>query len=264
MKRRAEYPLSRRIVESYLPDILENIPRRDSPNLLERVLGSSKDALPLVRRLIPIETQDALLAETEQLSQGAHRAQIVVGTQRDGTRHPHDFIVNKHSGMTDLLFVDPEHNMGKVKWHDRIPLKGIIRPKVVTLFGVRFTQGEEIPEISLIRFRAAAIREGRLLKMQAQNGIASQLLETGALPEALQDKEHEVTVRFNVRKNRALVQSRLASPNDLNHFLLGEKSAPVLEGKIATFNLLIQHFVRHLRDNKFAPLLRKRSQTANT
>ncbi len=239
--------------ENVIPDLRDNLKRKNPPPLARESLEHPSEAGPLVERLFPKEIRESLLREVSVLEPGFHRARIVVGEKKKKNRHPHDFIIDTQEGKINLYFIDPEHQLGKSNNDSIIPFprRGNLRPKVVTLFGIQLKEEEEIPDISILRFRAAAVADPYVLKMTAQLGVVIDLLKTGEVPDFLRGKENEITFRLNIRGGEALVQSRYADSADLIGFLHGEKSAPALEGKANSSTLIMGHFLKYLREGKF-------------
>ncbi len=242
-----------RFVKNVIPDLRDNFESKEPPTLVVEKIKDPVEAVPLVERLLPKQIREGLVEEVSRLAPGQYRARVSVGSQEEGTRHPHDFIVDKVGDRTKLYFIDPEHQMGKSKKKSSLPLprKGDLRPKISTLIGIKLSQSGGIPELSIIRFRAAAITDPHLLKMGPQFELAKQLLETGDLPELLRGKENEITFRVNVRPDTLLAQSRYASPSDVSGFLRGEKTATALEGKIYSSTIIMGHFLKHLKEGQF-------------
>ena len=242
-----------RFVQNIVPDLKDNLESGKPPIEVVEKLDTPADAAPLAERFLPSEMRRQLESETADLELGEYRARVAVGSAEDGTRHPHDYIIEKEASSLTLYFVDPEHQMGKSKNKSPVhfPRKGDFRPKTSTLIGIKMTDGDEIPVISIIRYRAAAITDSHLLKMEPQLEMVKSLLETGEIPEVLAGKENEITFRLNMRKDGLLVQSRYASPEELELFLQGKPSAAVLEGKVHSSNVIMRHFLNHLESKRF-------------
>jgi hypothetical protein len=242
-----------RFIQNVVPDLRDNLRSDKIPPIASRKIETPADVLPLMERLLPSNVQDRFFAETAHFASGEYRARVAVGSAEEGTRHPHDYIVQKSDEELVMYFVDPEHQMGMSKKHSKIPLprKGDVRPKISTLISVRLYNDEAIPDISMLRYRAAAISDPRLLKMDPQFEIAKQILTTGAVPDVLKGKENEITFRMNIRAEEMLAQSRYANQEALDDFLRGKKSAPSIEGKVHSYGVIMRHFLKHLSEQKF-------------
>lgn len=246
-----------RILTNYIPDLRDNIPHKEAPPLVERAVSSPEQITPLLERLFTHEGENILAklsSEMERFPEGTYRARIIVGTVEKASRHPHDFVLDVGSDAKSLYFVDPEHQTGRQKGKGILPRDGDLRPKMTTLLGVRFSSDNAVPDISILRFRAAAILDPHLLKMAPQLEMARRLLQTGAVPEEIRGRENEITFRLNIREDNMLAQSRYADKQDLSRLLSGEKSVPALEGKARSYGIIMNHFLEHFRAGKFVPL----------
>jgi hypothetical protein len=242
-----------RFIQNIVPDLRDNMSSEKAPVFATKTIESIEDALPLVERFLPNGVKEQFLRETSEFEPGEYRARVAVGSAEEGTRHPHDYVVQKGDTDLTLYFVDPEHQMGMSKKRSRIPIprKGDMRPKISTLIGMRMSEDTPIPDISMIRYRAAAITDPHLLKMGPQFEVAKELFATGTIPEILRGKENEVTFRLNVRPEELIVQSRYAHHEELMRFLEGKISAPTLEGKLHSYGAILRQFLKHLRENRF-------------
>lgn len=246
-----------------LPDVLENVPSFGSPpRSATEKLAAPADALPLLDRLLPEAVRTELREKASTLPPGEYRARVVVGTVEDATRHPHDYILIREEGLTSFLFVDPEHNMGKQKRQPNSPVfrEGLIRPKVVRLMGMRFSDDEIVPELFTLHYRANAVESQSQLKLSAQLADAKLLLNEGSLPEFLRTRLQEVTFWLDMRPESLRIQGRGASEDQLKTALRGiEGGSATIDGKLDKHEVLARHFITLLDGDRFGSLEEKRA-----
>jgi hypothetical protein len=243
-----------RLINNYIPDLRDNFRTDMPPPIATEALRNPLEAMPLVERLMPREERAALEAAARSLEPGEYRARIAVGSVEKGTRHPHDFVLDREDGSTSLYFVDPEHQMGKSTNRGFLLRNGDLRPKMSNLVAVRLAADSVIPDISVLRYRAVALSDPHLLKMGSQLEVAKLMLADTEIPEILREKENEITYRLNVRPDSMLIQSRYASTDDLHRFLQGGVSAKALEGKLHSYRVIMRHFLTHMAAGRFEPL----------
>ena len=237
-------------------DLRDNIPSQKPPARAVKGIESPQEAARVTDRLLSPEKRERLLADIETLEDGTNLARIPVGKQEDGTRHAHDFIIAKQGDVATLYFVDPEHQMARNKKPEGklLPRRGEVRPHVATLMALALSKGEPITSASIVRFRTATIEDPYLLKMSRQLEEAQKLLGTRGLPDFLKDKENEVTFRLEVREDGMEVQSRYATPEQLELFLDGQGDTTDLHGKMWSYAQILDHFQTHLTEGKFKHL----------
>ena len=86
----------KRIKENIVPDILDNIRHKTPPRTIERTFEKPEDAMPLLERLCPENIRGPLRDLTQNLARDVrYRARALVGHAEDGTKHPHDFVIEK-------------------------------------------------------------------------------------------------------------------------------------------------------------------------
>ena len=246
---------SKKAVQNYLPDMLENIPTNNAPSSAVESIESPEEAERLIESFLPSELRSAILEQVRSLPTGENRARIAVGKKEDGTRHPHDYVIDKGSEGVSLYFVDPEHQMGKSKSSKgSLPIrKSDLRPKVGNLIALHFNDSEHVPAVSILRFRTASIEDYHVLKMTQQLKEAKTLLERepGELPDFLAQSPNEITFHLEIRPDAMFVQSRFATPEQLELFLHGEAVTEGLKGKFSSYRQIMEHFLKHLEANRF-------------
>lgn len=259
-----------RLRRDYIPALRERFEARKDPLDVERTL-SVPEAEKFAQSLISSEVQKLIADFTADLAEGNYRTREVAGEPGDGTRHVHDFVIEKSAADTQLFYVDPEHSMGKNKNSNilGIPRIGDLRPRVNVLYAVRVLPGDLIPEIELLRYRAAAIppESPELNKPGAQLEMAELLLESGELPSVVKKQEKQITFRLSLRKNnereyKSLIQARETSgtehiKNIIEHLIKGEavSSRDPIEGQLRRFKAIMRtHFPRLLKENRFVSL----------
>lgn len=245
-----------RFFRNVVPDLLDNIPSKKGPSVAVEGIESPDQARPLTERIVPAELRDALASHVEHLPEGMSLARVVVGSVEDGTRHPHDYVIKKTAEDATYYFVDPEHQMGKSKKATNGPQirKGDLRPKIGNLLALRLKHGSEVPELSILRFRAGAIQDPHVLKMSRQLEEAKKLLDTDALPSFLDGIENDVTFRLQVSLTGMRAESRYATPEELEQFLHGLTDNASLKGKLWSHEQIMRHFLKHLEAGRFKPV----------
>lgn len=253
-----------RVSRDIIPGLLENIETQNIPPKVERVLESDK-AEQFAASLITKETREKLDALVSAFPDGTYRSREAAGTPEDGSRHVHDFVIEKSGPSTRLYFIDPEHATGKSVNRGILPRRGDLRPQVNVLFSAELLKDDPVPRIALLRYRAAAIGEDKqhLNKPAAQLETARTMLTNGELPEFLQGKENQISFRLDLRsegdKHNVIVQAR-AVRNELDvenmvEKLTAGKSLPAhdpLEGQATRFRSIMRtHFPNHLRAGTF-------------
>lgn len=255
-----------RLRRDYIPALKEKFEAKREPSVVEQVLSVS-EAEGFTESLISSEDQRLIDSLILQLADGGYHARELAGKPEDGNRHVHDFIIEKSRESTRLFYVDPEHSMGKSRNSNilNIPRLGDLRPRVNVLYTVRILPGNSVPEIELLRYRAAAIPKESidLNKPQMQFEMAKLILETGALPSLLREQEKEITFRLSFRRDeeryKVLFQAREASSaehiKNVIECLIRKEEVPShdpVEGQLRRFRAIMRtHFPRLLRENKF-------------
>lgn len=258
-----------RLRRDYIPALKEKFETKKIPPVTEQTLSVS-EAEDFMESLISSENQQLAASLIFELADGAYRAREIAGHPEDGTRHVHDFIIEKTSENIQLFYIDPEHSIGKNKSSNilGIPRLGDLRPRVNVLHALRMLPGNLVPEIELLRYRAAAIpRESiELNKPQAQFEMAKLMLQTGELPAVLRGQEKQITFRLSLRRNddeyKSLMQAREASnvehlKNVIERLVAKEEvsSHDPIEGQLRRFRAIMRtHFPRLLKENKFVSL----------
>lgn len=244
-----------RIRKNVIPDIMDNMPSRKAPPTVEKNFESVSEASPVLERLCPHEARQALRSLTSEFEEGAtYRARTTVGSLEDGTKHPHDFVLEKHGGDLCLYFVDPEHFVGE---------RNLRRPSISNLMALRLPVGGSEPSVAVARFRTQTIAATDIaeLKMERQLAHARQLIDNDGLPEPLRSHERDVLFRLLATPQRALLQSRYVGTSFGMELLLeGARSAPVLEGKVDSQRAIIESFLQLLRAGEFKSVTEKRAK----
>lgn len=246
----------RRIRDNVLPDTMDNFGREKAPNAAERIFTSPEEARAVLDRLCPKESLDAIRHLTEHFEVGhTQRARTVVGDAESGTRHPHDFVIEKDEMGTSLYFVDPEHYVGE---------RNMRRPSISNLMALRIPKEDtSLPGVVITRFRTASLAasDRTELKMDNQLVHARELFHTQGVPTFLAATLNEIVFRTMITEERGIVQSRYVGTTfALEMFLDGNKSAYALEGKVTAQNAVLESFVRLLQEGAFEDFAEKKSQ----
>lgn len=245
---------TKKVLENIIPDIRDNFEANNIPKHAEKELLSLEERAALEKKLFTFKGIDILDKASEKmlkLEAGKYICRTVVGAVNQGTRHPHDFIIESNEKNVTYYFIDPEHNMGKQKRKSILPRPGDIRPHVSTLVSLCIPKNGDEAEVSMLRFRTGFIEDKSLLKMSTQSDIARQIANTGSLPEMLQENKKEITFYLKLDKNKAEIVSRYVSEEDLLKALDGEKSSRPIEGKITSFQHIINRGLTLLEGGAF-------------
>jgi hypothetical protein len=246
---------SRRFLNNIVPDLRDNFRTEEPPLSLTQKFEDTGEYVHFIDSVFPHDTRKQLWEQLSTFKEGTHRARIKAGNLKQGTAHPHDYIIDKKREEISFYFIDPEHQLGKSKQKGMFPIRtGDIRPKVSSLIGIKMTSGSDMPEISTIRFRTETIEDTQKLKMEAQLQIARGMLKTGETPEILKGKEEEITFRMVIGEGSVLVESRYVNQEDLKKFIKGESSAKALEGKKDSFRAVMGQFIKYSKDGSFTLL----------
>jgi hypothetical protein len=242
-----------RIPRNYVPDVLDKIPTSQPPARAVVGIESPEEAAPFLKKILPADLQESLMSQAALLPEGTNRARVAVGKQEEGTRHPHDYIIEKDNGETTFYFIDPEHQMGKTKRAkgNLMAIKGELRPKIGNLLALRFSQDGSAPDISILRFRANNIDDSHIMKMSQQFEEAKKLLGSEEVPEFLSGIERDITFRLEVRAKSMSVQSRYATSEQLDGLLHGFIDTQALKGKVWAYAEIFKHFVQHMEAGHF-------------
>ena len=92
-----------RFVQNVVPDLRDNLKSKEAPYIASERIENAIDAAPLVDRLLLSETRQQLERDIMDFETGEYRARVAVGSAEEGTRHPHDYIINK--SHTDTTFI---------------------------------------------------------------------------------------------------------------------------------------------------------------
>lgn len=259
--------LTDRIARNYLPGIRERLPADKVPPFADLNLSLS-EVQQFCESLITPKTRAALDTHISQLPYGIHRVREIAGTPEDGTRHTHDFVIVKSKGYVELFFIDPEHAMGQSINRKHlpgikisIPRRGDLRPQVNIIYGTRLYDGDSIPDLAILRYRASAIPENQksMHKPSTQLEMAHDMLTNGNLPQIMNGKEDEVT--FSILLQRALeqqyrvrMQARSAgSVHELEEFMRkGKDPSEGVIGQLERYRSIMRtHFPRLLATHSF-------------
>jgi len=240
----------RQIRQSGIADVKDNIETAAPPRELELTFDGENGAGPVLDRLCPEKLGEALRALTEELPQGiTYRARTSAGRSESGTKHVHDFVIEKSESTTSLYFLDPEHYVGK---------QNLLRPSIANLMSMELSQQTgTLPKVAILRFRTQllAASDRTALKMDEQLNIARGLVSNDALPEFLKNTPQEIVFRTVINEDKGIVQSRYVDNEwGLELFLKGASSAPSLEGRVVSQQAILQRFVRLLEEKKFEPI----------
>ncbi len=256
----------KRFRENVISDIRDNFESKEAPRTLERTLKTPEDSKKLLMRLFPEEARENLCLLTQSLPLNTpYRARALIGAMEKGTRHAHDFIIEKTEEGVSLFFVDPEHHVGENNW--RRPPVGNIATAYLP------ADKSKQPDIAIIRFRTPELVKKKgiaTLKLEPQYGHARELIERDGIPQFLEDIPEEILFRAAVKHGshgkdgKMLVQSRYIDGRDANLFLDGAPSASVLEGKIASQQAILKTFIKLLREEEFNPILERRGAAEQT
>lgn len=242
-----------RIKNSGIPDILDNFARKNAPPISERTFETPEESAPVLERLCPEKIRAQLRELTTDFEDGVtYRARTSVGHAEDGTKHPHDFVIEKMGGTTSFYFVDPEHFVGQ---------RNMRRPSISNLMTLRLkSDSSDLPEIAITRFRTKSLADSNIteLKMEKQLGHARTLIQSRGVPVFLENNPQEVTFRTVVTPKEALAQSRYVGESDLETFLRGADSAWALEGKLVSQQAILKSFVQLLQNGEFERVKEKR------
>lgn len=227
------------------------------PDMVRRVRGLAsdvrdnfaRDAAPVLERrgkhaelreaLIPAEAREALVKAGRELPQGVwHSAVTLAGSSEKKTRHPHLFAVLPLGSAVEAYFVDPEHEVGR---------RNLLRPKVANIVALSLYEGRP-DEIAILRYRTVRGNDamqtmhpnivGGVDNLRGQLKIARDLIERDGIPQELIGIEEEITFRLVVRDDRALLQSRYASPQQMRAALEGEFSGTLEVKRVAQQRIL--------------------------
>jgi hypothetical protein len=260
-----------RIRRDIVPAFKEKFSTETVPCTVEQTVRA-ENAEKFSDSLIPSSIRLVLEKALKSMPDGTYRSREIAGSPEDGNRHVHDFIIRKDGVVVELFFIDPEHAMGKsnntmrlpsttITIPNPIPRVGDLRPKVNVLYAVKITAGRTVPDIALLRHRAAAIPESQqaLNKPDAQLHIAEEMLISGLSPSFLAGKESEITFRLDMRQKEHDTYSIIgtareaSSTKDLTDMIQGElpKSHPI-EGQLERFRSIMRtHFPAHMRRGTF-------------
>lgn len=148
-----------RIRRDLVPAVREIFSIDRIPPSVDREL-SPEESQQFINSLIDAELRKELVEGVDSMEEGTHLSRDVVGTPEQGTRHAHDFVVHKEEDRHQLLYIDPEHGLGKNKNTTRFPFRrGDIRPRVNIMYGMELHGDGHLQRASLLRYRAAAIPE---------------------------------------------------------------------------------------------------------
>lgn len=257
----------RRIQRDIIPALRECSPAQDAPAIVEKEISGEYEER-FVDSLIDPEVRERLAELVAPLEHGTYLSRDIVGAPEKGTRHAHDFIAEKGDHGTQLFYIDPEHSMGKNKNNNPlgIPRRGDLRPKVNIMYAVQLREDGTIDTISMLRYRASAIppEQKRLHKNREQFEMARKMFKSGDLPGVLQGKEHEITFRFDFRKEedghaKVAVQARQAESTEavenMIDSVMNGKPMPAhdpMGGHLERFRSIMRtHFPRHLEAGNF-------------
>ncbi|MES2014523.1 MAG: hypothetical protein V4437_01775 [Patescibacteria group bacterium] len=246
-----------RFVESGIPDLRDNLEAKKAPAMAVQEAGPFANTYKLMERFAPRALQEELLQATAALPNGRHRARLKAGAAEDGTKHVHDYIVDKDETGVAFYFVDPEHMMGANKKRSKIklPRKSDFKPKITNLLGIRINTDPAVSsDFFALRFRTDAFENHQLFKSDHMLEVAEQVLKTGEIPEMLKGHENEIIWRLSVQSDKAVAQGRYADTKDLTRFLRGETPTAMLRGRIKTQRVLVNRFLRHTQNSTFTPI----------
>lgn len=251
---------TRKIRENVLWDVADGAPSTRAPLKVEVVISPNTSELPIVDYLFnPLndseDFQKRLWKKVQLLSPGSYVTRDYVGDTKEGTAHPHYFVIDRNDKGASLLFVDPEHYLNRSPRKGKIVREGDIRPQVCNLMAVRFQEGQENPDVAMTRFRTATLRDPAQVTFETQLQEARNLFENQGVPTQLAGHEEEIILRLVVESSAnkpMLLQSRYTDKTkDLQVFLTKGRGTSFLRGKARSFWGLMGEFSAHLDRGEF-------------
>jgi len=249
----------KRLEENVVWDVMDAMPADKAPMTVREAIPDGEN-LPLIDRLFNRSEirngQAELWASIEPLAPGTYGMRMSVGSNAEGTAHPHFFVIDRDEESARLLFVDPEHYLNRTKRDMKnLVREGDIRPKVCNLMAIRIREGNAPPDIAVTRFRTNEIKNPSDISFETQLGVARELFQNQGIPPMLADKEREIIFRLVIEPSSdkpMLIQSRyVKSEDELKSFLREGSGTPFLEGKRRSFAGLMEEFSAHLKRDEF-------------
>lgn len=251
---------ARKLHENVMWDIADGVPSAQAPLKVEVPILSNVSHLPVVDHLFdPLRSsedfQKRLRDKVETLSPGSYVTREYVGNTKEGTAHPHYFVIDRSNNGASLLFVDPEHYLNRSPRKGKLVREGDIRPQVCNLMAVRFHDGQANPDVAMTRFRTSTLRDPAQVAFETQLQEARNLFANNGIPTEIAGHEEEVILRLVIEPSAQkpmLLQSRYTDkPEDLERFLTKGRGFSFLRGKARSFWGLMGEFSAHLNRGEF-------------
>ncbi|MBP6945889.1 MAG: hypothetical protein KBB46_01180 [Candidatus Pacebacteria bacterium] len=260
ISRRGLGETARKLRENVMWDVADGVATTRPPLKVEVPIPPNTSELPIVDYLFnPLgdseDFQKRLWKKVQFLSPGTYVTRDYVGDTKEGTAHPHYFVIDRNDAGATLLFVDPEHYLNRSPRKGKLVREGDIRPQVCNLMAVRFQEGQTNPDVAMTRFRTGTLRDPAQVTFEAQLTEARNLFDNQGIPTELAGHEEEIILRLVVESsaNRPmLLQSRYADKSkDLEKFMRKGQGTSFLRGKARSFWGLMGEFSAHLDRGEF-------------
>ena len=164
----------------------------------------------------------------------------VPGRKEDSTKHGHRFIVNVDDASVRLLFLDPEHMVGR---------RNLLRPAVCNLLALTvLKESREIDSFAFQRVRTAAVPDEQLDFVSLQR-FTSDMIENDNL--SLTEQSADIVFRVSVDSEHVQVQSRYVGPKGIEAPLCGDMLPRFIQGKADTMQLIFKKFLSIQAENGF-------------
>jgi hypothetical protein len=235
-----------RIVEraaSIFGDLRDHRKTQEAPHSFEL---SPRAVKQLRERLLPQKTAEELLAGTAHFKQGSWYEQTsIVGTREQRTQHPHRFSIMRLPESLEVLFLDPEHEVG---------VQSGIRPKVVNLMACHLFRNSP-SEVAILRYRVddgMRMKDGRSVDhLDAQWDAAKHMIDRHGIPPELVGRENAIIYRAVLFGQHGTLQSRYVNNNDLRRYAEHGDDVLFLSAKDRAQRTILERCLRHIREGSF-------------
>jgi hypothetical protein len=166
----------------------------------------------------------------------------VPGEKSQHTAHGHRFVANVNDQRVLLLFLDPEHMVGR---------RNLLRPAVCNVLAVAVSRDQnEAAALAFQRVRTNAISDERL-SFPSLHSLTEGLLKNDNQP--LTTEPTDISFRLLLSPQHLHVQSRYVGPRGITALRIGGVLPRFIQGKADTTQMILRKFLSVQKQGMFMP-----------